>query len=111
VGDNSSILKSTNGIDWEQQSYLANHLISVTYGNGLFVVAGGVGTEIDLDGDGHPDVRFSRECGVILQLDRGRVIAMEVDRPVSAAVRGWKVTLDAHMPLVLSRPMAAGLHR
>ena len=47
--------------------------------------AGGVGTEIDLDGDGKPDVRFSRECGFLLQLDRGQVIALETDRAVTAA--------------------------
>ena len=73
--------------------------------------AGGVGTEIDIDGDGQPDVRFSRECGFLLQLDRGKVIAIEADRAVTAAVRGRKVTLDAHLPLVLLPSMAAGLHQ
>ena len=72
--------------------------------------AGGVGTEIDLDGDGQPDVRLSRECGFLLQLDRGKVIAIETDRAVTAAVRGRKVTLDAHLPLVLLPSMADGLH-
>jgi hypothetical protein len=73
--------------------------------------AGGVSTEIDLDGDGQPDVRFSRECNFLLQLDRGEVIAMETDRAVTAAVRGKQVALDAHVPLVLSPSMAAGLQQ
>ena len=70
-----------------------------------------IGTEIDLDGDGQPDVRFSRECGFLLQLDRGKVIAIETDRAVTAVVRGRPVALDSHLPLVLSPSLAAGLQR
>ena len=66
--------------------------------------AGGVGTEIDLDGDGKPDVRFNRECGFLLQLDRGKVIAIETDRAVTAEVRGRRVPLEAHSPVVLKDP-------
>ena len=66
--------------------------------------AGGVGTEIDLDGDGKPDVRFSRECGFLLQLDRGQVIAVETDRAVTAQLRGRRVSLVAQSPVVLNDP-------
>jgi hypothetical protein len=63
--------------------------------------AGGVGTEIDLDSDGKPDVIFSQECGFLLQLDRGKVVAIETDRAVIATILGRRVMLDAHSPVVL----------
>jgi hypothetical protein len=66
--------------------------------------AGGVGSEIDLDGDGQPDVRFTRECGFLLQLDKGKVIAVEADRPVTGQIQGRRVVLRAHVPVVLSAP-------
>jgi hypothetical protein len=65
--------------------------------------AGGFGTEIDLDGDGKPEVRFSRECGFLLQLDRGKVTAIETDRAVTADVRGRRLALEAHSPAILNR--------
>ena len=61
-------------------------------------------TEIDLDGDGKPDVRFSRECGFLLQLERGQAIAVETDRAVTAEVRGRQLTLKAQAPVVLNDP-------
>jgi hypothetical protein len=64
--------------------------------------AGGVGTEIDLDGDGKADVRFSQECGFLLQLDHGKIIAIETDRAVTAQFQGRRTALAAHSPLVLS---------
>jgi hypothetical protein len=64
--------------------------------------AGGAGTEIDLDGDGKADVRFSRECGFLLQLDRGRVIAIETDRAVTGDVQGRRISLGAHSPALLT---------
>src|SRR5262249_37001719 len=45
--------------------------------------AGGEGDSIDLNGDGKADVTFSAPCGFILQLDKGRVTAAEVDREVT----------------------------
>ena len=63
--------------------------------------AGGVGREIDLDEDGRTDVRFNVECGFLLQLDRGKVIAIETDRAVTADVSGRRLTLDAHLPVLL----------
>ncbi len=68
--------------------------------------AGGVGREIDLDGDGKPDVRFNLECGFLLQLDRGKVIAIETDRAVTADVAGRRLTLGAHTPVLLTAPRA-----
>ena len=64
--------------------------------------AGGFGTEISLGGDGKPDVRFSRECGFLLQLDRGKVTAIETDRAVTADVRGRRLALEAYSPVVLT---------
>ena len=63
--------------------------------------AGGVATEIDIDGDGKSDVKFSTQCGFLLQLDNGKVIALETDRSVSAEIRGSRVTVKAHSPVVL----------
>jgi len=65
--------------------------------------AGGVGREIDLDGDGKPDVQFNGECGFVLQLDRGKVIAIETDRAATADVFGKRLTLDAHSPVLVNR--------
>jgi hypothetical protein len=64
--------------------------------------AGGVGAEVDLDGDGKPDARFSRECGFLLQLEHGKVTAVETDRAVTAEVQGRRLTLGAHSPVVLA---------
>lgn len=64
--------------------------------------AGGFGTELDLDGDGKPDVRFSSDCGFLLQLDRGKVVAVEADRDVTAVIQGRRVSLKTYSPVVLS---------
>ena len=64
--------------------------------------AGGVGRELDLDGDGQPDVVFDRECGFLLQLDRGKIIAIEADRAVTATLSGSRLTLAAHSPVTLA---------
>jgi hypothetical protein len=61
--------------------------------------AGGVGLGVDLRGDGKPDVSFSGTCGFIAQVAGGRITAIEVDRPVRAAVHGRKMTLKAHTPV------------
>jgi hypothetical protein len=61
--------------------------------------AGGVGKELDLDGDGKPDATFSQECGFLLQLDRGRVTAVETDRAVNAEIQGRRFAFRAHVPV------------
>jgi hypothetical protein len=65
--------------------------------------AGGVGRELDLDGDGKADVTFSEECGFVLQLRNGRVIAAEADRDVAATIRGKKFALKRYQPVQLLR--------
>jgi len=45
--------------------------------------AGGEGTSLDIDGDGTADVHFDQSCKFVLQLDKGRVIAVEADRAVN----------------------------
>jgi hypothetical protein len=60
--------------------------------------AGGVGRGVDIDGDGKPDVTFSAECGFILQLRDGRVIAAEADRDVTAIIQGKTVALKRYQP-------------
>jgi hypothetical protein len=45
--------------------------------------AGGEGTSLDIDGDGTADVHFDQSCKFVLQLDAGRIIAVEADRAVS----------------------------
>ncbi|HEY2015978.1 MAG TPA: hypothetical protein VGH38_20890 [Bryobacteraceae bacterium] len=64
--------------------------------------AGGFGTELDLRGDGKSDVQFSAACGFLLQLDRGKVLAVETDRAVTAEVQGRRLNLEAHTPVVVS---------
>ena len=65
--------------------------------------AGGVGSEIDLDGDGKPDARFSRPCGFVMQVRATEVIAIETDRSVTAEVQGHRMVLKAHSPLSLTK--------
>ncbi len=61
--------------------------------------AGGVGTGVDIDADGRQDVTFSESCGFVLQLDaRGRVTAVETDRPVTATIGNRSLTLAAYAP-------------
>jgi len=64
--------------------------------------AGGVGRAVDLDGDGKPDATFSKECGFVLQLRNGQVIAAEADRDVSATIRGKKLALKRYRPVRLA---------
>jgi hypothetical protein len=63
--------------------------------------AGGVGDRVDLAGTGTADATFSRTCGFLLQLRRGRVAAAETDRDVDAEIQGKKVHLLQHKPLLL----------
>jgi hypothetical protein len=44
--------------------------------------AGGEAASLDIDGDGTADVSFDQICKFVLQLDAGRVIAVEADRAV-----------------------------
>jgi hypothetical protein len=64
--------------------------------------AGGVAKELDLDGDGKADVTFDKVCGFVIQLRNGKPVAVEVDRDVSGAVAGRKLTLRAYKPLDLN---------
>ncbi len=63
--------------------------------------AGGDGTELDLDGDGHPEIIFGRECRFIVQKNGNRPIAIETDRDVLVRIgkREWKT--KAYQPLSL----------
>ncbi|HEY0708713.1 MAG TPA: hypothetical protein VGG33_18030, partial [Polyangia bacterium] len=45
--------------------------------------AGGESTSLDIDGDGTADVTFDQICKFVLQLDKGRILAVEADRAVS----------------------------
>ena len=63
--------------------------------------AGGVGQSIDIDHDGKDDVVFDQPCAFILQLDKGRITAVETDRAVKADIAGTKHDLSAHQSLTL----------
>jgi len=63
--------------------------------------AGGVGTSIDITGDGQPDATFSVSCGFILQIRGGTIAAIEADRAVTATIGGKSVSLTAYTPVVL----------
>jgi hypothetical protein len=67
--------------------------------------AGGVGTGIDLNNDGTQDVTFSASCGFVLQLRSGSVMAVEVDRAVTAIIQGLpRVDLFAYTPFTIGSP-------
>jgi len=66
--------------------------------------AGGVGSAVDLNGDGTSDVTFSASAGFILQLANGRVTAIEADRAVTATLQGRSITLAPFTPVTLTPP-------
>ena len=62
--------------------------------------AGGEGSALDLDEDGNPDVTFDQSCKFVLQLDRGRITAVEADRAVSfRAGTAAPVALRPYLPV------------
>jgi hypothetical protein len=61
--------------------------------------AGGFAGDLDLDGDGKPDVSFSQACGFMLQLKSGEVIAIEADRALGATIAGRRIKLAPHRPV------------
>jgi len=63
--------------------------------------AGGVGTGIDLDGDGAHDVTFDQSCAFVLQLSGGAVSAVEADRFVTFRHAGREIALAPHTPVKL----------
>jgi hypothetical protein len=65
--------------------------------------AGGEGASIDCDGDGQPDAIFDPPCGFILQLDHGKITAVEADRETSARVGGKEIRLKAFTPVSLKQ--------
>jgi hypothetical protein len=65
-------------------------------------VAGGEGRDVDLNNDGKRDVVFDRECGFLLQLSRGSVVGIEVDRSVRAEIQGRTLELSPFEPVVLA---------
>jgi hypothetical protein len=65
--------------------------------------AGGVGKSIDLDGDGSDDVSFDKQCGFILQLKNGKILAVEVDRPARMFFGGTRIPLKPFTPSYLKK--------
>jgi hypothetical protein len=63
--------------------------------------AGGVGTSIDVNGDGRADATFSTSCGFILQIRGNTIAAVEADRATTAIIGGKSVSLNAYTPIVL----------
>ncbi len=63
--------------------------------------AGGEGKEIDFNQDGKADVTFNKPCKFILQLENDKVIAVEVDRPVTMQMDNGLFSLEAYKPLKL----------
>ena len=81
------------------------HSVLGTVSGNLYVgrtSAGGVGDQIDLNGDGIPDVTFSAPCGFILQLQNGTVTKVETDREVTATIAGQMYGLLAYTPVSIS---------
>jgi hypothetical protein len=65
--------------------------------------AGGRAKDVDLDGDGIPDLRFDHECGFVLQIRDGTVTAIEADQFVTARLQGHIYHLSAYVPETVSR--------
>jgi len=63
--------------------------------------AGGEGKEIDFNQDGKADVTFNKPCKFILQLENEKVIAVEVDRPVTMQMDNGLFSLEAYQPIKL----------
>ncbi len=61
-------------------------------------VAGGIARQLGFSAQSSHDVRFSQECGFLLQLNGGRVVAIEVDRPVHATIQGKEYDLNPYTP-------------
>ncbi len=68
--------------------------------------AGGEGASIACNRDGTADATFDPSCRFVLQLDGGKIVAVEVDRKVSATIRGKPFRLEALVPLRIAPPLA-----
>jgi hypothetical protein len=81
------------------------HSVLGTVSGNLYVgrtSAGGFGDQIDLNGDGIPDVTFSATCGFILQLQNGTVTKVETDQDVTATIASQMYDLLAYTPKQVS---------
>ena len=65
--------------------------------------AGGEGTRIDCHGDGAVDASFAPSCRFVLQLDYGRIVAVEADRKVTAMIQGKSLRLEPFVPVRIGR--------
>ena len=63
--------------------------------------AGGEGSSIDCDGDGQPDAVFDSTCRFILQLQQGKISAVEADRDINVWIAGRHLRLQAYVPVTL----------
>jgi hypothetical protein len=63
--------------------------------------AGGLADSLDLDGDGTPDVTFSKMCKFVLQLSNGVVTAVEADQAVDFTYARRTRALAAFTPVTL----------
>ncbi|MCX7045544.1 MAG: hypothetical protein NTX50_08690 [Candidatus Sumerlaeota bacterium] len=67
------------------------------------VSAGGEGRSIDCNGDGKPDAEFDEPCRFVLQLQEGKITAVESDRKTKVKVGGKTYLLEPYMPLSLNK--------
>jgi len=65
--------------------------------------AGGSASSADVDGDRETDIDFDQVVGFIVQLENGEPRRIEVDRAVSARVKGRRIQLRAFTPVELKR--------
>lgn len=90
----------------ESFQWLENGFSSVvgTVKDNLYIgrtAAGGRGKGIDINGDGKLDVKFSQECNFILQLEKGKVQKVEVDRKTRMYYKEKEFTINPHQPLTI----------
>lgn len=64
--------------------------------------AGGFGNQLDLDNDGKPDATFSKMCGFVVQLKKGKIVAVEADRAVTMKISGHELMLTPYHPILVA---------
>jgi len=63
--------------------------------------AGGEGLSIDCDGDGKPDATFDAVCRFVLQLNQGKILAVEADRKTTVRIGSKQIQLEAYQPATM----------
>jgi hypothetical protein len=97
-----SVWKSYTGSEQDFSTLLGKVKGTVYVGR---TSAGGVGSAVDIDGDGKPEATFNSTTGFLMQLAVGEIIKIETDRAVTGTIYGKTVSLQAYTPLAITNPL------